>query len=224
MDCYCISGLGADQRIFSRLELAGVRLLPLPWLLPVPYEPIGEYANRMRAGIVGERPVLMGVSFGGMMAIEIAKKIPDATVIIISSARDRWQLPLWIKAGGRVYPHWLIPRLHRPRWRVSFFENYFLGLESPDDSRLVSDFQNKVDQQYLDWAVSTIARWQNEWTPPSFFHIHGGKDRMFPLRNVQPTHVIPDGGHLMIYNRAEAVSRMVHEILLFLPGIQKTNE
>jgi len=167
----------------------------------------------MRARIEAERPILLGVSFGGMMAIEIAKRIPGATVIIVSSVRDHRQLPFWIKAGGRVYPHWLIPRMRRPRWRVSFLENYFLGVETDEDGRLVSEFQNKVDQQYLDWAIGTIARWSNEWTPPHFYHIHGGRDRMFPLRRVDATHLIPDGGHLMVFNRHAAVSNVLREIL-----------
>jgi pimeloyl-ACP methyl ester carboxylesterase len=213
LDCYCISGLGADERIFSRLEVPGVELRPLPWLTPVPYEPIGEYADRMRAGIADERPILLGVSFGGMMAIEMAKELPGATVIIVSSVRDRRQLPLWIKAGGRVYPHWLIPRMRRPRWRVRSLEGYFLGVETEEDRQLAGEFQDKVDQQYLEWAIGTIARWQNEWTPPSFFHIHGGRDRMFPLRSVEPTHVVPDGGHFMVYNKAEEVSRVLRGIL-----------
>lgn len=214
MDCYCISGLGADERIFSRLALPGVCLRPLPWLTPVSaHEPISEYSDRMRAGIDGDRPVLLGVSFGGMMAIEIGKKMPGARVIIVSSVRDLAQLPVWIRIGGRVYPRWLDPGVKAPRRLMRFAEKYFFGVESDEDSQLVSDFQNKVDRQFLYWAIHTIARWRNLWIPPSFFHIHGGKDRMFPIRKVRPTHVIPDGGHLMVYNRAAAVSSALREIL-----------
>ncbi|HEY1212932.1 MAG TPA: alpha/beta hydrolase [Bryobacteraceae bacterium] len=213
MDCYCISGLGADERIFSRLELPGVRLRPLPWLSPAPHEPIGDYADRMRVGIEGERPLLMGVSFGGMMSIEIAKKIPGARVILVSSVREHSQIPSWIKLGGRVYPPWLNPRVRHPRKLMSFAENYFIGVESAEDSRLVAEFQNKVDRQFLYWAIHTIARWRNRWAPPSLYHIHGGKDRMFPIPKVQPTHIIPTGGHLMVFNRAPEVSKALRGIL-----------
>lgn len=214
MDCYCISGLGADERIFSRLELPGVRLRPLPWLVPVSaHEPIDGYADRMRAGIDGDQPVLLGVSFGGMMAIEIAKKMPGARVILVSSVRDHLQIPLWIKIGGRVYPRWLNPKVKAPRRWLRFAENYFIGVESAEDSQLVADFQNKVDRQFLYWAIHTIARWRNQWSPPSLYHIHGGKDRMFPILKVQPTHIVPGGGHLMVYNRAEAVGSVLRAIL-----------
>lgn len=211
---YCISGLGADERVFSRLDVPGIHLLPLPWLTPVPAEPIGDYADRMRAGISLERPVLLGVSFGGMMAIEMAKHIPGATVILLSSVCEWRQLPLWIRAGGRVYPAGLFPSIQRHKWRVPFIERHFIGVESAEDSRLVNEFQEKVDPRYMAWAINTIARWRNEWRPASLFHIHGGKDRMFPLRNVQPTHVVPDGSHLMVFNRPQAVSGILREIVV----------
>jgi len=214
LDCYCISGLGADQRIFSRLDLPGVDLRPLPWLGPERFESIGAYAGRMREGISGERPLLMGVSFGGMMAIEIAKKIPGARVILVSSIRHHHQLPGWIKWGGRLYPSWFNPRIRAPRKTMGFIENYFIGVESAEDGRLVSEFQNKVDRRFLHWSIHVIARWRNEWTPPSLYHIHGGRDRMFPLRKVQPTHIVADGGHLMVFNRAEEMSRILRQLIV----------
>jgi hypothetical protein len=32
MQCYCLSGLGADFRLFSRLNVPDVTLQDLPWL------------------------------------------------------------------------------------------------------------------------------------------------------------------------------------------------
>ena len=82
MQCYCISGLGADHRLFSRLNLPGLSLYDLPWLPNQPDEPIAHYADRMKAAIRHDNPILLGVSFGGMMAIEIAKLYQSATVIL----------------------------------------------------------------------------------------------------------------------------------------------
>src|SRR6201999_1941012 len=100
MDCYCISGLGADHRIFSRLNLPGVSIHHLPWMMPEAGERIDQYASRMKMDIDHGSPVLIGVSFGGMMAIEIAKFIPAATVILISSIRCRHQRPMWMTVSG----------------------------------------------------------------------------------------------------------------------------
>ncbi len=153
------------------------------------------------------------------MAIEIGKLIPGSTVIIVSSIRDRRQMPFWIKASGWSYLYKLVsPRTLRGS--VSLFggraprlENYFLGVETAEDERLCREFRAQADPNFMSWAIGRIVHWQNDWIPASFYHIHGGKDGMFPLRHVQATHIVPDGGHLMVFNRAEEVSRLLVTIL-----------
>ncbi len=64
---YCISGFGADERVFSRLNFGDNNVHFIPWLLPEKKESISEYARRMAEKIHHENPVLLGRSFGGMM-------------------------------------------------------------------------------------------------------------------------------------------------------------
>src|SRR6187402_1248228 len=97
---YCISGLGADERAFSRLKVEGYRIRCLPWLTPEPGESINAYATRMRAEIIEENPILCGLSFGGMMSIEISKQIPVEKLILISSIKSVKELPRWMKTCG----------------------------------------------------------------------------------------------------------------------------
>ena len=211
---YCISGLGADHRIFARLNVAGVGFRPLGWLTPARDERIGSYATRMCEHVSGDRPVLMGVSFGGMMAIEMARNIPGATVVIVSSVATRSQLPWWMSLGGDLHIDRLSPAGPIKRGPfLSRMEDHMLGVESAEEALLCREFRDRVDPGYLNWAIGVILRWRNEWMPASFYHIHGGRDHIFPLRRVRPTHVIKDGGHLMIYNRAGQISGLLGAIL-----------
>jgi pimeloyl-ACP methyl ester carboxylesterase len=223
---YCISGLGADDHIFGGLAVPGVTWVHLPWLMPDGDETIESYAGRMKAGIayappqtgdasplgdaslIGkEAPVLLGVSFGGMMAIEIAKYLPAATVIIVSSIWHWRQLPFPIKMTTHLgLGKWTPPanlRLLAP------LQDYFLGVETPADSRMVREYRGNVDPHYLQWSIRQIAGWQNTWQPASFYHLHGSKDRIFPIHLVEPTHVVEGGGHFMIHNRAAEISRIL---------------
>jgi pimeloyl-ACP methyl ester carboxylesterase len=226
---YCISGLGADHHIFDRLELPGCVLAHLPWLTPADDEAIESYAARMRAGIaVGgtgtggatrpvsggirresgqERPIVLGVSFGGMMAIEIAKFLPDPIVIIVSSIRDRHQLPRSIRMSGRLVGKSWAPPANHP-W-LAPLQDYFLGVENEDDARIARQYRGNVDPRFLRWAIRRIALWKNEWRPAAFYHLHGTKDRTFPIRLVEPTHRVEGGGHLMIHNRAAEISKIL---------------
>ncbi len=210
-DIYCISGLGADQRIFSRLKIPGINLLPVPWLKPERFESIGSYAARLKAQIPAAKPVIMGVSFGGMMAVEIAKLFTSCTVILVSSIGDCRQLPAWMRFCGLLHLDVLLPRWRRISFwpGVSLPERYFMGVESDDDAALVRHFKFEADPRFLKWAVNKVLNWKNEWQPAALFHVHGGRDRMFPLRRVQPTQIVADGGHLMIYNRSQAMSEIL---------------
>jgi pimeloyl-ACP methyl ester carboxylesterase len=221
MDCYCISGLGADHRIFSRLEIPGVRLRHLPWLIPHANEVIEDYARRMRTGIEDENPTLLGVSFGGMMAIEIAKYYPAAAVVLVSSISHHRQLPFWMQMSGRLRINkWLPARSPKGLARVARtirwlapVEDYFLGVETAEDARLCREFRHNADPGYLDWAIDRILNWKNEWRPTVFYHLHGSRDRIFPVRRVKPAQVVTDGGHLMILNRAKELSGLLSGIL-----------
>jgi pimeloyl-ACP methyl ester carboxylesterase len=235
---YCISGLGADHHIFDGLDVPDVQWVHLPWLMPDGDEPIATYAERMKAGIINASrpredaslpredasrpagdaspiseaaPVLLGVSFGGMMAIEIAKLFPRATVILVSSIRHWRQLPLPIKMTTHLgLGKWTPPanlRLLAP------LQDYFLGVETSADSRLVREYRGNVDPHYLQWSIRNIAGWQNEWQPESLFHLHGSKDRVFPMSLVEPTHVVEGGGHLMIHNRVTTINGILGDIL-----------
>jgi pimeloyl-ACP methyl ester carboxylesterase len=211
---YCISGLGADHRIFAKLSAPGIEFRPLAWLSPSRKESIGNYAGRMCQSIRDDRPVLLGVSFGGMMAIEMAKKNPGATVIIVSSVGTRRQLPLWMRIGGHLQIDRLSPAAVVKRGTLlTRLENYELGVESEEEAALCREFREHIDRGYLNWAIREILRWRNEWRPVSFYHIHGGRDHIFPIQRVDPTFAIPDGGHFMIYNRAEQISRLLGGIL-----------
>ena len=217
---YCISGLGADHHIFDGLNVPGVSWSHLSWLMPEGDESLADYASRMkmgmRTGIADTAPVLLGVSFGGMMAIEIAKQCPGATVIIVSSIRHRRQLPLPLKmtrhlgVGKWKLGKWKLPTNSR---LLAPFQDYFLGVETQQDSRLVREYRGNVDPHYLQWSIQHIAGWQNEWQPNPLYHIHGSKDKIFPLNLVEPTHIVRGGGHLMIHNRAGEISRILAGIL-----------
>jgi hypothetical protein len=75
-------------------------------------------------------------------------------------------------------------------------------------------YRKKADQKYIDWAIDQILNWKNSWAPENTFHIHGENERMFPIRNIQPTHVIKEGTYIMILNRAGEVSVCIEQIVL----------
>lgn len=208
---YCISGLGADERAFSRLLVDGYTLTCLPWLTPLPQETIEQYAARMSKGITAENPILMGLSFGGMICIEIAKLMPVEKVILISSIKSVKELPRWMRAAGILRLNRIFPM--RSYKITEPVQNLFIGVTTPDDLEMVRNYRKNAPQEYIDWAIDQILKWRNDWQPPAIFQVHGDTDRIFPIKKLLPTHVIKGGGHFMIMNKAAEVNSALKLIL-----------
>jgi pimeloyl-ACP methyl ester carboxylesterase len=209
---YCISGLGANERVFERLELPGCTLYPLPWLQPEPEEPADHYATRMSKGIQHDQPVLMGLSFGGMMASRMAHQIPLKRLWLISTVTSRKEMPGYMRWGRYVPFHELAFKVQPARW-MGPIENYNLGVETQDEIDMVAQFRASVDPQYLRWALETIIHWEDQPKVPYSFHVHGAQDRIFPIRHIHPDATIANGGHFMVHNRAAQVSQLLQDDL-----------
>jgi len=208
---YCISGLGADHRSFSNLKQEGYEFVFLPWLTPNPKETLTEYATRMSKSITTENPILMGLSFGGMMSIEIAKLIPVEKVILISSIKSASELPRWLKIIAGLRLNKILPM--RSFKIIEPIQHRVIGISTPEEIALVRSFRKNAPQVYMDWAINQAIKWRNDWQPPAVFHIHGDADRVFPIKYVTPTYIIKDGGHFMIINKAAEVNAILKDIL-----------
>ncbi|MCB0541677.1 MAG: alpha/beta hydrolase, partial [Bacteroidetes bacterium] len=85
MKIFGISGLGADERVFKKLTL-NYNINTVKWLKPHKKEELKNYIKRLSVEIDDSQPfVLIGVSFGGIVAIELSKILKPEAVIIISS-------------------------------------------------------------------------------------------------------------------------------------------
>jgi pimeloyl-ACP methyl ester carboxylesterase len=208
---YCISGLGADEGAFERLNINGCCLHFLKWILPVPNESLSSYASRMTGQIKEDRPVILGLSFGGMIAVEMAKQIAVEKLILISTVKTSNEIPRWMRIAGTLNLHKLIP-IKTNRFTEKA-DDRRMGIETDEEKNFVDYYRKKADRKYIDWAIDQILNWRNSWVPENTFHIHGEHDRMFPLRNIQATHVIKNGTHIMILNRAQEISECIEQIV-----------
>jgi pimeloyl-ACP methyl ester carboxylesterase len=211
---YCISGLGADEKAFKNLQIHGYELKYIPWLRPGKNEAIEEYAKRMSGPIGHESPVLLGLSFGGMIGIEIAKQMPVRKLIIVSGVKSTNELPGWMKVAGALHLNKLLPT--RPTKLREKIDNGRLGATTREEMDLIKNYRRTADPVYMQWAISKVFNWKNNWHPENLIHIHGDKDRVFPVRKVKAHHIIKEGTHIMIYNRAAEISEVIRRELATL--------
>ena len=204
---YCISGLGADEKIFNRLELEEVELRFIPWLRPEKKESIEAYAKRMASSINGKNPVILGVSFGGIIGIEIARQMMVRKLIIVSSIKSVAELPGWMQVSGKLKLNKFLPI--RSYKFMEKLDNGRLGVSNTEEREMVRSYRRSADFVYLEWAIDRILNWKNTWVPPNLVHIHGSGDKIFPIKRIKADYVLDGATHLMIYNRAKEVSRYI---------------
>jgi len=208
---YCISGLGSDERVFEHLKFRNYELRFISWLHPSKNETIENYARRMADSIREKDAILLGVSFGGMMGVEIARQIPLQKLILVSSIKSAQELPRWMKMAGNLKLNRVIPM--RPYSFISKIGNRRLGVTNADEAKMVEEYRKSVNLGYLDWAINQILNWKNDWVPPNVIHIHGDEDKIFPIKEIRATHVLKGATHFMIHNRASEVVKCIEEAL-----------
>jgi len=208
---YCISGFGADERVFSKLDFGENEVHFIPWKIPEKHETIDSYAGRMSNDIVHSSPILMGLSFGGMMSIEIAKLISVEKVVLLSSISTYHELPLYMRIAGKLHLNKMIPM--KPYPILEPLENYNLGAETKEEKQLLREYRKNLNLQYSNWAMNEVVNWKNDWIPPNLVHIHGTKDHIFPIRYVKANYRIKGAGHLLPMNNAEEVNVILKKII-----------
>jgi pimeloyl-ACP methyl ester carboxylesterase len=211
-DIYFVSGLGADERVFRLLKFEGYQPVHIHWVKPERNEPIDHYAQRLATQIKSDEPIIVGLSFGGLIAIEIAKQIHPQTVILISSAKTRAEIPPYFKMFRWLPLHRIIPfkaLLGLTYWLVS----WFFSLESRDEWQFLRAILVDTDPHFLHWALHKVVTWKNQTCLDCLYHMHGTGDRIFPIRYVDPDYTLDKGGHFMIVNRAAKISTLIEQII-----------
>jgi len=206
---YFISGLGADRRVFRNLVFpTDFELMYLDWIVPLPDELLEDYAIRLAAGIDHTTPFyLIGLSMGGMMATEIAKKLNPIHTFLISSVPSYKQIPWYFKLAGKLKLQKMITaRLIK---QAKFIPTKLLGGKTPEERVLLKTLILDSDPVFMKWALTSILEWKNSDRPENLTHIHGNKDITLPIRYCKPDVIINAAGHFMVYANAEEISSYI---------------
>jgi pimeloyl-ACP methyl ester carboxylesterase len=208
---YLLSGIGADHRVLQDLDFSGYKTTFIKWIQPLINESIEDYAKRLIEQIKTEKPIIIGLSFGGMMAVEIGKLINTEKIILIASAKTKFEIPLYYRFIGSLGLHKLMPAnlMKQP----NLISNWFFGIQSKKDKVLLATILRDTDSKFLKWAIDKIVNWQNVIIPLNLKHIHGTSDRILPHRFVLADVKIEGGGHFMTTNKVNKLNREIRKLI-----------
>jgi pimeloyl-ACP methyl ester carboxylesterase len=198
---YFMPGLAASTTIFERIKLpeTDFEMHYLEWEIPFDNETLVAYAKRIADKIVHKNPVLIGVSFGGILVQEMAKHIAASKVIIISSVKSNTEFPLRLKVAKSTKAYKLIPM--NLILNIETLAKFSFGEKVNQRLKLYEKFLSVRDIRYLTWAVEQVVLWDRVAIDESVIHIHGDQDDVFPIKNIKKCIVVKGGTHIMILNK-----------------------
>ncbi|MCG3167889.1 MAG: hypothetical protein POELPBGB_03689 [Bacteroidia bacterium] len=208
---FLFSGLGADHRVFQFLDLSGFKVSYIKWLVPDARETMQHYAARLTEQIDAENPVLVGLSFGGMMAMEVAKHIAAEKIVLISSAKTKKEIPPYFRVAGKLKLNKIVA-LNAAK-KPNAFSYRIMGAETEAEKQLMKTILTETDPAFFKWAIEKVVTWNNNVLHENVVHIHGEKDLLLPYRFVKADISIPNGTHLMTVQHAKEVSELIRRIV-----------
>lgn len=211
---YFVPGLAASSKIFEYLKLPKetFELHFLEWLMPLSEnEKIEDYAKRMAQLVREENPVLIGVSFGGIMVQEMSKYLNAKKIILISSVKNRNELPKRLKVIQKTWVYKLFPS--KSINNIEDFSKYAFGDFAKKRVKLYKEYLSVRNSNYLNWAIYNVLHWKQKKTLKNIIHIHGTEDHVFPIKHIKNCITIDKGTHVMILNKANTISKIITQVL-----------
>ncbi|WP_378172230.1 alpha/beta hydrolase [Aquimarina sp. SS2-1] len=210
---YFVPGMAADVSIFDFIQLPEdlYKKYTIPWKIPKKNEPIADYAKRMCEEIEHKDCILIGVSFGGIMVQEMSKYLNVKKLIIISSVKNKHELPRRIRLVRKTKAYKFMPTGLVSK--IDNWEKLAFGDFAKKRAALYQKYLSVNDKTYLDWAIEKIVCWDQEKSIDGIVHIHGNKDIVFPISHIKDCITLEKGTHVMIINRAKWFNKHLPEII-----------
>ena len=213
VNLYFMPGMAASPKIFEFISLPKpFKIHLLSWIPPFKKEPLTDYAIRMCGRVTQTNPILLGVSFGGVLVQEMSKHLPSCKVIIVSSVKSKDELPLSMKMSKKTNAHKLLPM----QW-INNLDNLSLFVFGEGIKKRLALYQKYLSERnpdYLSWAIDSLINWDNTEVLKNIIHIHGEKDTVFPIKNLSHPFIKIKGGHTAIITQAHWFNKELSKILL----------
>lgn len=214
---YLFPGLAADAGIFTLQKLAFPGLVVPPWLEPKNRETLGEYARRFADEVkIPPGAILGGSSFGGILALEVARSVRPAAVVLIGSLHEpaafpyRWGIFRPVKPVCRFLPVRVL------QWAAYPATTAMARRRLPRVATLMRQFR-QAEPHLFRWSVEQLLAWREppELTCP-VYRIHGDRDWVLPLpkgAGRDGVDIVEGGGHILSVSHPGRVNAVLRQAI-----------
>jgi pimeloyl-ACP methyl ester carboxylesterase len=207
--------MGADERLFAPQLEAFPNLIVPKWIAPTPSESIQSYGKRLALKVDPGVPCFVGgASFGGFIALEMARHLQTLGVFLIGSLRDASELPpkfRMLKSIRQFLSALPIAMMQQSAAIAVSITGDLIGPAVKD----VAQQLKESDAVFLRWASQAVLDWEpsppSSVPMPSIHQIHGERDPVLSPRFTRPDEIIRGAGHLITLTHANAVNAFLRK-------------
>ena len=198
--------------MFQNFSFEGFEVVHVDWILPLENETLQNYALRISENIKDENAILIGLSFGGILSVEISKIKKFKKIFLLSSAKTKSEIPFYYKLIGKLNILKILPNSILKR--VNSLTYFVFGAKTNFEKNLLKDIIKNTDKHFLKWALHQIMNWKNENYSENIVHIQGDSDLILPHNFVKYDYLIKGGTHFMTLNQSKEIETIIIENLL----------
>jgi pimeloyl-ACP methyl ester carboxylesterase len=212
-----LSGLAADATVFAPQRLVFPQLSVPEWIAPLMDETLSSYAERFAEAI---RPagacVIGGASFGGIVALEMARFLQPRAILLVGSVRGPHELPRRVRIWRKMRPALPLLPIAPLQWSAGSASAARRWL--PHLAGVARQF-NQADEAVFRWSLAQLLAWNASPTVDCpIYQIHGDCDRVLPISRTRPDRIIQGGGHVISLTHAREVNAFIRESLARVAG------
>jgi pimeloyl-ACP methyl ester carboxylesterase len=207
---YLFPGLGADERIFKHLNFPQCQIHYVKWPKITKETSSASFLSDLKTQIkTTKNNVLLGVSFGGLVAQDLAAMLPVEKLILVSSVIDAAEIPRIYRSTLSALLLQMTPNflLTRPNSLI----NFLFSVTTDDGRKTLGDIIRDTDPNFLRWAVAYLQKWQRPAATQAkqVYRIHGVNDRIFPKTGPEVQTAVVPGGHFAVYESSADINALL---------------
>lgn len=211
MKIYAFGGLGTSERLFAKLDFGVHELHFIEFPIPKEAESLSTYIDQLSDKIDTSEPfMLLGFSFGGIFANELAHRLHPEKLILCSTFVDPNELPLKVKFVKWIQLYrWIPDSLYQYDNRISRF---VLRLFGRGIQRLMVEIMKQAGPLMSKWSMRTVLPWNGRIPSGKTIRIHGLNERIIPINGLEKVdHALP-GGHFLVLTHPKFVNKVLAEL------------
>ena len=204
-----LPGLSADERMFHSIRNDFKHSQVLNWIEPKYKEPLSDYAYRLKQELKNDRKYfIVGVSFGGIVALELSKHINSTGCLLVGSISSPYGISFSNRQLLKLFRLDSKKIIEASKFLHKRFSKY-----SPNHLRSKTRIFTGTKARFYSWAFEELSKWKPERINTPIYHVHGSNDEIFSINRVRPTKIIDGGKHNIMLSHSDVISRYIKEIL-----------